>query len=312
LRPEIIPLEPDPDHTGGGNAYSEDQTCLVVHIMAQPSPLFQVPSATSQTEMSREVSMLNEVHITKAIIDTYFRKLTANLELDVAIVGGGPSGLVAGYYLARAGRKVALFEKKLSIGGGVWAGGMMFNEVVVQEEGKSLLDEFNIPAKTFSEGYYTVDSVYLSSCLTKKAMDAGLTIFNLVAMEDVVIRDERVGGLVLNWGAVTTLGWPVDPLVIHSKFVIDSTGHPANVAEVLVRKMEVTLDTLTGGIVGEKSMNAEKGEMQTVENTREVFPGLYVTGMAANTVCGGYRMGPVFGGMLLSGQKAATDILQKL
>jgi len=52
--------------------------------------------------------------------------------------------------------------------------------------------------------------------------------------------------------------------------------------------------------------------MQTVENTREVYPGLFVSGMAANTVCGGYRMGPVFGGMLLSGQRAATEILKKL
>jgi len=33
--------------------------------------------------------------------------------LDVAIVGGGPSGLVAGYNLAKDGFKVALFETNL-------------------------------------------------------------------------------------------------------------------------------------------------------------------------------------------------------
>jgi thiamine thiazole synthase len=34
--------------------------------------------------------------------------------------------------------------------------------------------------------------------------------------------------------------------------------------------------------------------------------------MAANAVYGGYRMGPVFGGMLLSGRKAAEEILARL
>jgi ribulose 1,5-bisphosphate synthetase/thiazole synthase len=34
--------------------------------------------------------------------------------------------------------------------------------------------------------------------------------------------------------------------------------------------------------------------------------------MAANTVCVGCPMGPVFGGMLLSGKKAATEIVKKL
>jgi thiamine thiazole synthase len=76
--------------------------------------------------------------------------------------------------------------------------------------------------------------------------------------------------------------------------------------------MGVRLNTSTGGIVGEKSMEAEQGELQTVENTREVYPGLYVSGMAANAVYGGYRMGPVFGGMLLSGRKAAEEILARL
>ena len=53
-------------------------------------------------------------------------------------------GLTAGYYLAKAGFKVALFEKKLSMGGGMWGGGMMFNRIVVQEESKRILDEFGI------------------------------------------------------------------------------------------------------------------------------------------------------------------------
>jgi thiazole biosynthesis enzyme len=256
--------------------------------------------------------MLNEVTISRGIIDSYLNKLSNALELDVAIVGGGPSGLVAGTYLAAAGKKVALFDRRLSIGGGVWGGGMMFNEVVVQEEGKGILDDLGFSARQYQSGYYLLDSVLLASGLVYKAMTAGLKIFNLVAFEDVVIKDNRVAGLVINWGAVETLQWHVDPLTLHASYVLDATGHPANVTSVLLRKMGVRLDTATGGMVGEKSMEAETGERDTVANSREVYPGLYVSGMAANAVCGGYRMGPVFGGMLLSGKKVADQIIAAL
>ena len=89
---------------------------------------------------------LNEVTITKAIIDRFYAKLRENLESDVAIVGGGPAGLVAGYYLAKAGRKVLLYERKLSIGGGMWGGGMMFNEIVVQKAALHILENLGYAA----------------------------------------------------------------------------------------------------------------------------------------------------------------------
>lgn len=59
-------------------------------------------------------------------------------------------------------------------------------------------------------------------------------------------------------------------------------------------------------------MHPDLGEKMVVENTREVYPGLFVTGMAANAVFGAPRMGPIFGGMLLSGKKAAEEILKRL
>jgi thiamine thiazole synthase len=62
-------------------------------------------------------------------------------------------------------------------------------------------------------------------------------------------------------------------------------------------------------------MWAEIGEEKLTENTREVYPGLIVAGMAANAVCGAPRMGPIFGGMLLSGRRAAevaASILQQM
>ena len=102
---------------------------------------------------------LDDITVSKAIIQEYMNDFLDYTDMDVAIGGGGPSGVTAGYYLAKAGYKVALFERKLSIGGGMWGGGMMFNKVVVQEEGKRILDEFGIKSKKFEDNYYTVDLV---------------------------------------------------------------------------------------------------------------------------------------------------------
>lgn len=255
---------------------------------------------------------IDEVTISRAIIERFLRKFSVSLVVDVAVVGGGPAGLIAAYYLARDGYKVSLFERKLSIGGGMWGGGMMFNEIVVQEEGKRILDEFGIRSELYEDGYYTADAVESISTICSKTAQVGAKIFNLMSVEDVVVRQDRVVGLVLNWTAVEMAGLHVDPLTIRSTYVIDATGHDTEVVKVIEHKVDADLLTPTGKIMGEKSLWAEVAEHRTLENTKEVFPGVFVAGMSANATFGAYRMGPIFGGMLLSGEKAATMIAERL
>ena len=92
--------------------------------------------------------------------------------------------------------------------------------------------------------------------------------------------------------------------------VIDATGHESDICRIVERKIGQVLRTKTGGVMGEKSMWAEVGEKMLIENTKEVYPGLMVAGMAANAVFGSPRMGAIFGGMLLSGKKAADIAAQ--
>ena len=255
---------------------------------------------------------IDEIKITRAIVDSYLKKLLSNLDVDVAIAGAGPSGLACAYYLAKAGKKVAVFERKLSVGGGMWGGGIMFNEIVFQDEAKRILDEFGIRAKIYEKGYYLADAIETVCSIASAAIRAGAKIFNLLSVEDVMVRRGRVEGLVLNWSAVELAKLHVDPITIRAKYVVEATGHPAEVANILVRKMDARLKTRTGKIVGEQSMWADVAESMTLKNSKEFYPGVYAAGMSANAIFGGPRMGPIFGGMLLSGKKIAFDLIKKL
>jgi thiamine thiazole synthase len=256
---------------------------------------------------------MDEVLISRAITENYFKNFLDALDVDVAIAGAGPSGMTAAYYLAREGIKTVVFEKQLRVGGGMPGGGMMFNWIVVQEEGKGVLDEFEVRIEKYKEGLYVAHAIEAVSALCLKAIKAGANIFNLISVEDVMIReDDVIMGLVLNWSAVSWSKLHVDPLTIRSKVVIDATGHDSEVCRIVSRKIGPRLRTSTGDIIGEKSMWSEKGEREILENTKEVYPGLIVAGMAANAVSGSPRMGAIFGGMLLSGKKAAEIALEKL
>lgn len=254
--------------------------------------------------------MLSDLAISRQIIEEFQKKFLGSLELDVALVGAGPSNLVAGYYLGKKGIKAAVFESKLAPGGGMWGGGMMFNEIVIQEEAKEVLDELEMPYRHGEPGYYVLDSVLATSFLIYRCVRAGTPIFNLVKVVDVLFREvenrPKVSGVVINWSPVESLGLHVDPLGITAKAVVDGTGHPAEVCKVVSSKLGVELNTATGKVVGEMPLWAEKGEEFTVANTKEVYPGLFAGGMAANNAFGGPRMGPIFGGMLLSGKKLSV------
>lgn len=255
---------------------------------------------------------MDDVLISQAITETFMKDFLSAFRTDVAVAGGGPSGLMAAYRLARDGFKVAVFERQLRVGGGMPGGGMMFNRIVVQEEAKYIFEELEINLVKYQDGLYVAHSLETIATLCSKVIKAGARIFNLMSVEDVMLKEEKVCGVVLNWSATVWSKLHVDPLAAEAKVVVDATGHDSEVCRIVERKTGPKLKTSTGGVMGEKSMWAEVGEKEIVENTREVYPGLVVCGMAANAVFGSPRMGAIFGGMLLSGEKAAEIIAETL
>ena len=253
-----------------------------------------------------------EEKISRAILTGYADKLTNALTADVAIVGAGPSGLVCGCLLARAGRNVAIFETKLAPGGGIWGGAMLNNDIVMQSFAADMLTDMGIRYDRIDEDLLRCDAVETASALIYQAVHAGAKLFNAVTVEDVVYKEDRVAGVVINWAPVLRTGMHVDPIATTSQAVLDATGHDAWLTAKVADKAGIKLATPDGAIAGERPLWAEAGEQATVENTKQVYPGLYVSGMAANGVFGSARMGPIFGGMLESGRKAADLIGQAL
>ena len=251
--------------------------------------------------------VFDETAITREIIKSYNDKLLDNINSDVLIVGAGPSGLVAGYYLSKAGYKTVIVEKRLSTGGGIWGGGMAMNEIVIQKKAVPLAEDFGVSMReTTNDDLFSLDAMELASALTLGAIKSGVTIFNLTCAEDVCVSEQRVTGVVVNrtniYGAL-----PVDPLMLKSRAVLDATGHEAAILQCL-RKHGYKIFSTTGQMVGEGAMDPAAGERFVEERACEIYQGLYVSGMAVCAAFGGPRMGPIFGGMLLSGKRIASLI----
>lgn len=260
----------------------------------------------------REFEPTGEKDVTRAISKSFRAGFEEYAESDVIIVGGGPSGLMAGRELAENGVKTLLLEANNYLGGGFWLGGYLMNKVTVRSPAQEVLDELGVPYEAATGNIYVSDGPHACSKLIGSACDAGVKVLNMTRFEDVVLREEnRVGGTVINWTPINSLPKEitcVDPVGIESKLVIDATGHDAEV----VRKMEERGLLETAGYGG---MWVERSEDLVVEHTGVVHPGLIVTGMAVSTTYGLPRMGPTFGAMLLSGRKAAEvaqDELEKL
>jgi thiamine thiazole synthase len=255
---------------------------------------------------------IEEFEITNAILRESINELLNLTNVDVVIVGAGPAGLTAAVYLAKNKLKTLVIERRLSFGGGIGGGGMLFHKIVLGDYSKEILDEIECNYK-YVEGdtrLLAVDTAELIAKLANTALEKGAKILFGVTVDDVIYRLDplRITGVVIQWTPVLMAGLHVDPLMINSRAVVDATGHDAEVISIASRK----IPELNIAPMGERSMYSQRSEEVVVEKTGLVVRGLYATGMSVATLYGLPRMGPIFSSMLLSGKRVADIISSDL
>ncbi len=263
---------------------------------------------TSDHEPPKIFSDVSEAQVTRAIVDEFYAVLIDRINSDVIIIGAGPAGLTAGRELATMGFKTLIIEQNNYLGGGYWLGGYMMNPVTVREPAQKIWDELGIPYKKASEGLYLTPGPHAASKLIAAACDAGVKFLNLTKFDDLVLKNGRVCGVVVNWMPVSALPRNitcVDPIALESKVVVDASGHDSVAVKRLVDRKLVEWK-------GMDPMWIDKGENSVVHKTGEVYPGLVIAGMTVTETYGLARMGPTFGSMLLSGKKAAEVVASKI
>jgi len=194
-------------------------------------------------------SKISEKQITRAIISEFAREFEEHIENDVVVIGAGPSGLIAARAFASMGEKTLLIESNNYLGGGFWIGGYLMNKITLRAPAQEILKGIGVPCKEVEEGLYVANGPHACSKLIAAACDAGVKVLNMTKFDDVVIRENCVCGVVINWTPVSALPRAitcVDPIGMESKLVIDTTGHDAVVVRSLAERGLVDIKGFSG------------------------------------------------------------------
>lgn len=264
---------------------------------------------------------ITEAEVSRAMIKRYFNMMYERTVSDVVIVGAGSAGLSCAYRLAteRPDLKVTILEANVAPGGGAWLGGQLMTPMVVRKPADRFLRELGVPYE--DEGTFVVvkhAALFTSTILSRVLALPNVVMMNATAVEDLIIRTDfqghqRVAGVVTNWTLVALnhdTQSCMDPNTITAPVIISATGHDGPMGAFSAKRL------VSAGLLKElgnmRGLDMNRAEPAIVNGTREVAPGLILTGMELSEHDGSNRMGPTFGAMMASGIKAAKEAIRIL
>lgn len=223
---------------------------------------------------------IRESQVSREMVTRYMNDMLHYAESDVVIVGCGSAGLSCAWELSKdPSLKIAIIEQSVSPGGGCWLGGQLFSAMVVRKPADKFLDELEIPYEE-KENYVVVKhaALFTSTILSKLLMRPNVKLFNATAVEDLIVKNGKVAGVVTNWTLVTlnhNTQSCMDPNVMEAKVIVSGTGHDGPMGASGVKRLEsIGLIKENKGML---SLDMNAAEDDIVKYTREVVPGMVVT-----------------------------------
>ncbi|KAK0221632.1 thiazole biosynthetic enzyme [Armillaria fumosa] len=238
---------------------------------------------------------------------------------DIVVVGAGSAGLTCAYHLAstRPDLKVTIIEANVAPGGGAWLGGQLMSPMIIRKPADAFLRELDVPYE--DEGPFVVvkhAALFTSTLLSAVLKLPNVVLMNATAVEDLIIHEDfagkqRVAGVVTNWTLVALnhdTQSCMDPNTITAPIIVSATGHDGPMGAFSAKRL------VSAGLLKElgnmRGLDMNRAEPAIVNNTRQVAPGLVMTGMELSEHDGSNRMGPTFGAMIGSGIKAAKEAIR--
>lgn len=262
---------------------------------------------------------IQESQVSRAMIKRYFETMYDRAVSDVVIVGAGSAGLTCAYHLAstRPDLKVTIIEANVAPGGGAWLGGQLMSPMIIRKPADAFLRELDVPYE--DEGPFVVvkhAALFTSTLLSAVLRLPNVVLMNATAVEDLIIHEDftgkqRVAGVVTNWTLVALnhdTQSCMDPNTITAPVIVSATGHDGPMGAFSAKRL------VSAGLLKElgnmRGLDMNRAEPAIVNNTRQVAPGLVMTGMELSEHDGSNRMGPTFGAMIGSGIKAAKEAIR--
>ncbi|GER48162.1 thiamine thiazole synthase [Striga asiatica] len=282
---------------------------VVASASSSPSPDTPYDLSTFQFRPIKESIVAREM------TRRYMTDMITYADTDVVVVGAGSAGLSCAYELSKnPDVSVAIIEQSVSPGGGAWLGGQLFSAMVVRKPAHLFLDEIGV-AYDEQEDYVVIKhaALFTSTIMSRLLARPNVKLFNAVAAEDLIVKSGRVAGVVTNWALVSMnhdTQSCMDPNVMEARVVVSSCGHDGPFGATGVKRLRSI--GMIESVPGMKALDMNTAEDAIVRLTREIVPGMIVTGMEVAEIDGSPRMGPTFGAMMISGQKAAHLALRAL